>query len=81
MKLLLGMMTQDVAWLASQLGNVKATTRVTDPSFSHGDFIWSLHAAELVYDSLVDMISPPTGPTVPVGWHAFSNATETCCSK
>jgi len=47
---------EDIAWLASRLGNLKALHRIA--AFSHGDFIWSNSATEMVYDRLVSMISP-----------------------
>jgi len=51
---------KDISWLASQLGNIKTVFRVDDPTFSHGDFIWSYSAAELAYKPLLDIISAPT---------------------
>ena len=51
---------QDIDWLASRLGNLKLLFNLAtlEPMFSHGDFIWSTFATELVYDRLVAMITP-----------------------
>jgi len=51
---------EDIDWLASRLGNLKLLFNLAtlEPMFSHGDFIWSTFATELVYDRLVAMITP-----------------------
>lgn len=48
---------QDMKWLASQLGNIRASIRVEDPSFSHGDFVWSTRLVELVNHPVINLIS------------------------
>ncbi|XP_032797769.1 lipase lipl-4 isoform X1 [Daphnia magna] len=40
---------EDVSWLKTKLRNLKGSIRMGNPTFCHGDFIWSPHAAELVY--------------------------------
>jgi len=61
---------KDVAWLASRLGNVKTSFRVADATFSHGDFIWSTAANQLVYDHVLALIaSPAQSPSSPSGVH------------
>lgn len=48
---------QDVAKLAEELPNLKLNYKVDWPEFSHLDFIWAIHAKELVYDYVLDYLS------------------------
>lgn len=47
---------KDTAWLASSLGNLQESIRIADPSFSHGDFIWSREVTELVHNPLLSLL-------------------------
>ncbi|XP_046638088.1 gastric triacylglycerol lipase-like isoform X3 [Daphnia pulicaria] len=49
---------KDIMWLASKLGNLKSSIQV-DSSFTHGDFIWSTRAMELVYLPLIRLLPMP----------------------
>lgn len=50
---------QDVAWLAGQLGNLKASIEVDDPHWNHGAFIYSIDARRLVYNRLATLLPAP----------------------
>lgn len=43
----------------SRLGNLKGAIRVSSPTFSHGDFIWSPRLAELVHLPVIDLLPSP----------------------
>nr|CAH0107920.1 unnamed protein product [Daphnia galeata] len=49
---------KDILWLATKLGNLKSSIQV-DSSFTHGDFIWSTRATELVYLPLISLLPMP----------------------
>lgn len=49
-------MLQDVQWLATKLGNLKSSTEIESP-FTHGDFLWSTRATELVYLPIISLLS------------------------
>lgn len=51
---------QDVITTASKLGNLRKIIRVSDPDFSHGDFLWSTKVDEFVFNSIVDNLPPAT---------------------
>ncbi|CAL4076668.1 unnamed protein product, partial [Meganyctiphanes norvegica] len=48
---------QDTAQLATELPNVALNKRIDKAEFNHFDFIWALHAYELVYKDLLDFLS------------------------
>ena len=48
---------QDVAWIASRLGNLKESICVDDPEFTHGDLIWSQQVDRLLYDPIVQLLN------------------------
>jgi len=50
---------QDVALLASKLGNLGGSIRVNSDDFSHGDFFMSKRADDLVNGPVMDVIPPP----------------------
>lgn len=47
----------DVAKLVDELPNMVLNHHVEMPEFSHLDFVWAMHAKELVYDYLLDYLS------------------------
>ncbi|KZS17525.1 gastric triacylglycerol lipase [Daphnia magna] len=47
---------KDVQWLATKLGNLKSSTEIESP-FTHGDFLWSTRATELVYLPIISLLS------------------------
>lgn len=48
---------KDVAWTTANLGNLKASFQVENPSFSHGDFIWGNGAAQLFIHPLIRLLN------------------------
>lgn len=48
---------QDVAQLATELPNLALYKRIDRAEFNHFDYIWALHAYELVYKDLLDYLS------------------------
>lgn len=48
---------QDVSHLVAELPNVVYKHRVTDPHFTHLDFVWALHADKLVYQHLLQVLA------------------------
>lgn len=48
---------QDVAQLATELPNLALNKRIDKAEFNHFDFIWALHANELVYKDLLEYLS------------------------
>lgn len=47
---------QDVAWLASKLGNLKSSTRIEDSEWNHVNFLFSTDAKRLVYDKFIPLL-------------------------
>jgi len=47
----------DVAWLATQLPNLKDNIRVGDEDFNHIDFMWGNHADRDCYSTIIDKLS------------------------
>jgi len=50
---------QDVAWIAENLANVKASIRVPDPLYNHMDFVWHESNNVLVNPRLLALLPPP----------------------
>ena len=49
-----------MAWVASQLGNVKGVYRVDDPLWNHSAHLFSSNANKLVYDKFIPLL--PSSP-------------------
>jgi len=47
---------EDVAWLATQLPNLKENIRMDDDEFNHFDFIWGNHADQTCYNLIIQML-------------------------
>ena len=43
----------------AKLGNLKGSLRVENPTFNHGDFVWSPRVAEYVHLPVIDLLDPP----------------------
>jgi len=50
---------EDVAWLATKLGNLQASIPVADPNFNHWDFLWSKNVRKLLYDRVISLLPHP----------------------
>ncbi|KAG8040143.1 hypothetical protein G9C98_000713 [Cotesia typhae] len=48
---------KDVEILAEQLPNVHAKIKVPHPTFGHLDYIWGIHANELLYEKILDIMN------------------------
>ncbi|XP_076055723.1 lipase 3-like isoform X2 [Oratosquilla oratoria] len=48
---------KDVARLSRELPNVVSNERVADKKFTHNDFMWGIHADELVYHQVLRLLS------------------------
>lgn len=50
---------EDVAWLASQLGNCVASIRVEDPRFNHFDFLIGRNVYHVLYRRILALLPSP----------------------
>ncbi|KAI9563008.1 hypothetical protein GHT06_010464 [Daphnia sinensis] len=48
---------KDVDWLLTQLGNLKASTRIGN--YNHLDFLWGTDVKEKLYDQVIALLPPP----------------------
>lgn len=53
----LNIISKDVAWLSTQLGNVKSSVMMA--KFNHLDFIWGVNTNTLLYNPVLAIMSPP----------------------
>ncbi|KZS10880.1 putative Lipase 3 [Daphnia magna] len=47
----------DVDWLLTQLGNLKASTRIGN--YNHFDFLWGTDVKDRLYDQVIALLPPP----------------------
>lgn len=50
---------EDVDWLASNLGNCRASIRVPDPKFNHFDFLLGRNAYHVLYSHIIRLLPRP----------------------
>jgi hypothetical protein len=48
--------TQDVAWLAGKLGNVKESIKVDHELYNHFDFLWATDNNRVLYDPIISRL-------------------------
>ena len=50
---------RDVLWLSTQLANVQSLNLISDPQFSHSDFMWGTNVNEVLYDGMFPLLPDP----------------------